>query len=48
VCRKSYINPVVFEAWREKVVERLVPRGALSPSKLEKVALALLREREGH
>jgi DNA topoisomerase-1 len=48
VCRKSYINPVVFEAWREKAVERLVPRGPLSPSRLEKVALALLRERERH
>ena len=48
VCRKSYINPAVFEAWREKSVERLVPRGALSPSRLEKVALALLRERERH
>ena len=48
VCRKSYINPVVFEAWRDKVVERLVPCGALSPSRLEKVALALLRERERH
>jgi DNA topoisomerase IB len=48
VCRKSYINPIVFEAWREKAVERLVPRGPLSPSRLEKVALALLRERERH
>ena len=48
VCRKSYINPVVFEAWREKVVERLVPRKALPPSRLEKIALALLRERERH
>jgi DNA topoisomerase IB len=48
VCRKSYINPVVFEAWREQAVERLVPRGPLSPSRLEKVALALLRERERH
>jgi DNA topoisomerase IB len=46
VCRKSYINPVVFEAWRERAVERLVPRGPLAPSRLEKVALALLRERE--
>jgi len=46
VCRKSYINPVVFEAWRDHVVERLVPRGALPPSRLEKRALALLRERE--
>jgi DNA topoisomerase IB len=46
VCRKSYINPVVFEAWRERDIERLVPRGPLSPSRLEKLALALLRERE--
>ena len=46
VCRKSYINPVVFEAWRDRAVERLVPRGPLAPSRLEKVALALLRERE--
>lgn len=48
VCRKSYINPVVFEAWREKAVERMVPRGPLAPSRLEKLALALLRERERH
>jgi DNA topoisomerase IB len=46
VCRKSYINPVVFEAWRDNVVARMVPRGPLSPSRLEKLALALLRERE--
>ena len=46
VCRKSYINPVVFEAWRDQVVARMVPRGALAPSRLEKLALALLRERE--
>lgn len=48
VCRKSYINPVVFEAWREHVVARMVPRGPLAPSRLEKLALALLRERERH
>ena len=41
VCRKSYINPVVFEAWREKAVERLVPRGPLSPSRLEKVGACI-------
>jgi DNA topoisomerase IB len=46
VCRKSYINPVVFEAWRDQVVARMVPRGALAPARLEKLALALLRERE--
>ena len=43
VCRKSYINPVVFEAWRDRAVARIVPRGPLSPSRLEKLALALLR-----
>lgn len=48
VCRKSYINPVVFEAWRDHVVARMVPRGPLAPSRLEKLALALLRERERH
>jgi DNA topoisomerase IB len=48
VCRKSYINPVVFEAWRDQVVARMVPRGPLAPSRLEKLALALLRERERH
>jgi DNA topoisomerase IB len=46
VCRKSYINPVVFEAWRDRVVARMVPRGSVAPSRLEKLALALLRERE--
>ena len=48
VCRKSYINPVVFDAWREQVVARMVPRGPLAPSRLEKLALGLLRERERH
>jgi DNA topoisomerase IB len=48
VCRKSYINPVVFEAWRDHVVARMVPRGPLAPSRLEKLSLALLRERERH
>jgi len=36
----------VFEAWREQVVARMVPHRALTPSRLEKRALALLRERE--
>jgi DNA topoisomerase-1 len=45
VCRKSYINPVVFDAWRERVVEQLVPRGALAPRQLEKITLQLLRRR---
>lgn len=46
VCRKSYINPVVFAAWRTGVVEKQVPRTALPPKQLEKLALALLRAQE--
>lgn len=46
VCRKSYINPLVFTAWRDGTVEKLVPRGALSPQRLERLALALLRKAE--
>jgi DNA topoisomerase I len=46
VCRKSYINPVVFTAWREGSVEKLVPRGALAPKELERLALSLLRSAE--
>jgi DNA topoisomerase I len=46
VCRKSYINPVVFQAWRERAIERSVPRGPLAPPQLEKLALALLRARD--
>ena len=44
VCRKSYINPVVFAAWRAGSVAGRVPHGALPPRKLEKFALALLRD----
>lgn len=43
VCRKSYINPVVFDAWRTGAVSKAVPRTALSPRRLEKAALTLLR-----
>jgi len=43
VCRKSYINPVVFTAWREGAVAKHVPPSALTPRKLEKLVLALLR-----
>lgn len=46
VCRKSYINPLVFTAWREGVVEKLVPHSALPPKKLEHLALSLLRSAE--
>jgi DNA topoisomerase IB len=43
VCRKSYINPVVFDAWKSGVIEKHVPRRALAPRRMEKAALALLR-----
>lgn len=46
VCRKSYINPVVFTAWRAREIERRMPSRALAPRKLEKLALALLRAQE--
>ena len=47
VCRKSYINPVVFAAWRSGFLadltrESLIPRSA-APKRLEKFALQLLR-----
>jgi DNA topoisomerase IB len=46
VCRKSYINPVVFEAWRARALARHMPGGALSPSRMEKATLALLKEQQ--
>jgi DNA topoisomerase IB len=46
VCRKSYINPLVFAAWREGAIEKLVPRSAVAPRKLERLALSLLRSAE--
>lgn len=46
VCRKSYINPVVFTAWRARDIERRIPRTALAPRRLEKLALDLLRAQE--
>jgi len=44
VCRKSYINPVVFEAWRAGRLHKYV-RGDLtnSPRKAEEAALVFLR-----
>lgn len=44
VCRASYINPVVFEAWREGVLHTLVP-GDLgrAPRKAEQAALKFLK-----
>lgn len=46
VCRKSYINPVVFAAWKEGEVAALVPRTALAPRTLEKLTLQLLRTQD--
>ena len=46
VCRKSYINPVVFTAWREGLLHRHIPQSALSPKRLEKLALNLLKAQE--
>ncbi len=46
VCRKSYINPVVFSSWREGHLHRHIPQRALSPRQLEKLALQLLRAHE--
>ncbi len=44
VCRKSYINPVVFEAWREGSLHKLVRDDlSRSPRKAEKAALMFLR-----
>jgi DNA topoisomerase I len=43
VCRKSYINPVVFEAWRSGAIGKLIGHTPQSPRALEKLALLLLR-----
>lgn len=43
VCRKSYINPAVFQAWRSGALDKLVPRTSIRPKQMEKVALRVLR-----
>jgi DNA topoisomerase-1 len=43
ICRKSYINPAVFDAWRCGAISRLAPRTAIAPRALERIALRLLR-----
>jgi DNA topoisomerase-1 len=43
VCRKSYINPVVFDAWKAGIIEKRVPRTSMSPRRMELAALALLK-----
>jgi len=45
VCRSSYIDPRVFESWREGRLHRIVPPEiAHSQRKLEAIALKLLRK----
>ncbi|HEX2493059.1 MAG TPA: hypothetical protein VHK24_04730 [Steroidobacter sp.] len=43
VCRKSYINPVVFSAWRCGVLDKMIPKTSLSPKRMEQRALKVLR-----
>ena len=38
VCRKSYINPVVFDAWKAGIVEKRVPHKSMSPRQMELAA----------
>ena len=44
VCRKSYINPAVFEAWRSGAIGSSVPRAPLNPKQMEHAALRVLRQ----
>lgn len=44
VCRKSYINPAVFTAWRSGMIAASVPRTSLNPKQLERVALRVLKQ----
>ena len=44
VCRKSYINPIVFDAWRRGALHTSVPpTSANGPRKMEQWALNFLR-----
>jgi DNA topoisomerase I len=43
VCRKAYINPAVFDAWRAGAIAKLIGHTPRSPCTFEKLALALLR-----
>lgn len=46
VCRKSYIDPRVFEAWQDGYLQRLLPpSGRLAPRQLEAMALRLLKRK---
>jgi DNA topoisomerase IB len=44
VCRKSYINPVIFDAWRRGTLHDAVPPSDVdSPRKAERRAIEFLR-----
>lgn len=43
VCRKSYINPVVFSAWRTGTLGEVIVDARLPQKKLEKLVLKLLK-----
>ncbi|MGQ0502193.1 MAG: DNA topoisomerase IB [Panacagrimonas sp.] len=44
VCRKSYINPVIFEAWRERRLHKVICQDLKAhPRKVEKLAMQLLQ-----
>jgi DNA topoisomerase I len=44
VCRKSYINPIVFDAWRRGALHESVPPAVVNgPRKMERWALNFLR-----
>ncbi|TMH21606.1 MAG: DNA topoisomerase IB [Betaproteobacteria bacterium] len=46
VCRKSYINPCVFEAWRSGELHAAIGAdGSIAPRKAERLALAFLQRR---
>lgn len=47
VCRKSYINPVVFEAWRGREIARRCGAARLGAMRMEQLAIALLRSSSG-
>jgi DNA topoisomerase IB len=45
VCRKSYINPLVFSAWRSGALHNAIPEDiSAAPRKAEKLALVFLRQ----
>ena len=44
VCRKSYINPIVFTAWRSRLIEKIVPRTRQAPRRLEALTLKVLKQ----